>query len=157
MKILKICLGRIRTLIAAIVVILVFGLVGGCTESKESTEENEKGTTSDQIIKDITPKEAYDLIKKNKDNKDFIIIDVRTPEEYKEGHIKNAKLIDFNAGEFDKEVEKLDKGKKYLIYCRIANRSGEAATQMMEKGFKEVYNMEGGIVQWEAEGFPVEK
>jgi len=113
--------------------------------------------TSAQIVEDITVQEAFDLIDEEQDNPDFAIIDVRTPEEYAEGHLENAVNIDFNADDFEDRINELDKDKTYLIYCRSGVRSAGARDVMEELGFSEVYNILEGIVGWTDTGFPVVK
>jgi rhodanese-related sulfurtransferase len=112
----------------------------------------------------ISPREAYDLIMENRDNRDFIILDVRSPEEYATGHIEDAVNIDFyidertnNSRTFREELSRLDKNKKYLVYCLVDIRSRVASDMMEHLGFIEVYDMAGGILQWKAEGFPTVK
>jgi len=130
---------------------LVTGVVltGGCAEI--TTPEQEAPT---QIIENITPPEAFTLIQDNQDNPDFMIIDVRTPQEFDEEHIENALNIDYYSETFRDELNKLDKNKTYLIHCRSGGRSGRALAIMAELNFREVYNMSGGINQWKAEGLP---
>lgn len=119
---------------------------------------NEPSTTvPGQIVKEISVAEAYAMIQENIGKVDFVILDVRTPSEFAAGHLAGAVLIDFNAGSFRTEVDKLDKNKRYLVYCRTSNRSGQAVAVMKELGFKEVYDMDGGVVAWEAAGYPVVK
>lgn len=127
--------------------ILVIGvaLVGGWIKEKTAT----------QTIKDVSVKEAYDLMGKNKDNQSFIIIDVRTPQEFASEYIESAVNIDYYSEEFQNELNELDKEKTYLIYCLSGNRSGRALAIMKELGFIEVYNMLGGIIQWKVEGYPL--
>jgi len=103
----------------------------------------------------ISPEEAEQLIAQNSDNPDFIILDIRTLNEYNTGHIANAMQIDYYADDFKNQLEHLDKEKTYLIYCRTGNRSGHALPIMEELGFRKGYNMTGGITQWTAEGRPV--
>ena len=110
-----------------------------------------------QVIADITPQVASVLIEENRDDPDFIIIDVRTPEEFAAGHIENAINIDFRSEGFEDSINKLDKSKAYLVYCRTARRSRSAVNIMEELDFNEIYHMLGGIVQWEAEGLPIAK
>ena len=105
----------------------------------------------------VTPSTAYALIQENEGNADFVIMDVRTPEEYAGEHIAGSILLDFNADDFKNELGKLDKSKTYLIYCRSDNRSGKAANIMLDLGFIEVYDIDGGINQWKAEGYPTVK
>jgi rhodanese-related sulfurtransferase len=76
------------------------------------------------------------------------LIDVRSPEEYNVEHIQNAKNINWNSEDFVSNVEKLDKSKPVLVYCKVGGRSSQAATKLSELGFKEVYNLDGGIMKW---------
>lgn len=105
-------------------------------------------------VKDISPSEAQDLIQNNKDNPSFLLLDVRTPEEFQQSHLNGAKLIDFYANNFTKEIMELDKSKKYLIYCRTGVRSSKTMKLMEKAGFKEVYNLSGGITRWNKSGLP---
>ena len=141
----KICSKKLETLVLSGILVIGVALLGGCAER----------ITAIQVIKDISVKEAYDLIGKNKDNQGFIIIDVRTPQEFANEHIEDALNLDYYSEKFRDELNKLDKEKTYLIYCRSGNRSGKALSMMKELGFREVYNMLGGIIQWKAEGYPL--
>jgi len=129
-------------------------LIGGCLQAQLCTVYPE---TKNQIIKNIVPEEAYLLIQKNISNKKFVILDVRTPEEFISEHIENAVNLDYYSATFKNDLDRLDKNSIYLIYCRSGNRSGNALTMMKDLGFREVYNMLGGIVNWKAEKFPVIK
>ena len=110
--------------------------------------------TPPQIIEDITPQEAFTLIQENQDNPDFVIIDVRTPEEFTEEHIEDAINLDFRSETFRDELNTLDRDKTYLIYCRSGGRSGNALDMMAELDFREAYNMLDGINGWVEEGLP---
>lgn len=89
---------------------------------------------------------------KLKNDKDAVILDVRTEEEVDEGYIPNSKNIDIYKGQgFINEVEKLDKSKHYYIYCRSGKRSSQACTLLDQMGFSETYNLEGGFSEWEGE------
>ncbi len=86
-----------------------------------------------------------------------VILDVRQPSEFAEGHIEGAVNLDWLDEEAFKEgVAKLDKAKTYYIYCRSGRRSNAAAEKMQSDGFK-VYDLKGGIKQWKAHGKPVVK
>ena len=102
-------------------------------------------------MRNINTKKAYELIEKRDGEPDFVILDVRTPEEFAEGHIENAVNIDFYADAFPDELDGLDRNRTYLIYCRSGGRSGSTTKMMKELGFKDVYNMEGGINSWRAD------
>ena len=88
---------------------------------------------------------------------DAQLLDVRTPEEYKSGHIKNALLADWqNSQEFEAKVKQLDKNKPVYTYCHSGRRSSAAAARLKKEGFKEVYSLKGGIVAWKDADKPVE-
>ncbi len=81
-----------------------------------------------------------------KEPKQFV--DVRTPKEYTEGHIKGAENIDFLAEGFLEKMEKFDKEIPVYIYCRSGNRSAKAAAQLYEIGFKNIIDLQGGYKDW---------
>lgn len=85
------------------------------------------------------------------------LIDVRTPEEVAEGKIANAQNMDYNAGDFEQKIAALDKSKPVLLYCLRGKRSDGAREMMIEKGFKEVYHLDGGISRWQEAGKEVVK
>ena len=86
---------------------------------------------------------------------DVEILDVRTPEEYAQGHIEGATLVDFYEPGFADRIAELDRDREYVVYCRSGNRSGQATAIMADQGFSTVNDVEGGIVAWEAAGLPV--
>ena len=137
-------------------VALILGLtsIAGCVPSETDTVGPETPT---QIIKDITPGEGFTLIESNRDNPDFVIIDVRTPQEFTEERIEGAINLDYYADTFEDELDKLDKSKTYVFYCRSGRRSGLTLDLMQELGFKEAYNILGGIIDWKADGLPTIK
>ncbi|QFZ55176.1 rhodanese-like domain-containing protein [Oceanihabitans sp. IOP_32] len=84
------------------------------------------------------------------EDKDAVIIDVRTEDEVAEGIIENAIHIDIHGGQdFIDKLEALDKSKNFYVYCRSGNRSGQACSIMVQLGFVRAYNLEGGILEWE--------
>lgn len=86
-----------------------------------------------------------------------VLLDVRTPEEYADGHLKDSTLMDYFAPDFKDQLSKLDKAAKYLIYCRSGGRSGRALEMMGELGFADVHDIKGGIIAWNSAGYPVVK
>lgn len=88
----------------------------------------------------------------NVDSTATILIDVRTPAEYAEGHVPGALLININDTDFSKEIAKLDTAKQYYVYCRSGVRSTRAQRAMQQQGFKNVCNVEGGILRMKKEG-----
>lgn len=76
-----------------------------------------------------------------------VLVDVRTPGEYRSGTIQGARNIDFLSPDFKNEFLKLDKNKSYFLFCRSGNRSGQACRMLAKEGYK-VYNLDGGIGKW---------
>ena len=79
---------------------------------------------------------------------DAILVDVRRDDEYINGHIENSINIDYMSDEFVDKTERLDKNMPIILYCRSGRRSYLSAIKLLENGFKEVYNLEGGILSW---------
>ena len=100
-------------------------------------------------MRDITQTEWHDLISKD-DN--HVILDVRTPNEWSEGIIENAVLINImDAHSFMESINKLDKSKHYYIYCRSGGRSGQACQVMNSIGIETTYNLIGGMMEWQGD------
>lgn len=133
------------TIILLLIAAVIFSGCIGIDQAKTGT------------FKNITVQEAAELIKANQGNPGFSILDVRTPDEFNEGHIEGALNLDFYAASFKDDLDKLDKTKTYFVYCRSGNRSGQAMKMMETMGFKEVYNLSGGMVDWIAAGLPAVK
>ncbi len=83
------------------------------------------------------------------------LLDVRTPEEFGEGHLANAANLDYKSPAFKEKIAKLDKSKPVFVYCLSGGRSAAAATALHENGFNEVYDMKGGYLKWNISGKPV--
>ena len=112
--------------------------------------------------KDITAEDAQSLIMQG----GYTVIDVRTPKEFAAGHIEGAYNIDISNSQsnssndkldFLSQIQKLDKSKKYIIYCRSGKRSKKAENIMYQQGFKDVYNVTGGLLEWENKSLPLVK
>ncbi|MDM8005207.1 MAG: rhodanese-like domain-containing protein [Phycisphaerae bacterium] len=114
---------------------------------------------SDSGYLSITPTEAQALIQSHLDDPNFIILDVRGGDEFAAGHIEGALSLcvlcsdpAFRAGLAD-----FDRSSTILVYCRTGRRSANASSIMASEGFTNVYNMTGGIVEWQNLGLPVVK
>ena len=83
---------------------------------------------------------------------DYILVDVRTLEEYDSGHIQDAIHIDFYSESFQKEILSLDKSSSIILYCRTQNRSTKTANYLKENGYKEITVIAGGITSWVKNG-----
>ena len=82
------------------------------------------------------------------------LVDVRTKEEYEEGHISNALLIDYYSYNFEEQaIAKLSKEKAVAVYCRSGRRSATATRKLVKLGY-EVVNLDGGILAWERAKMP---
>jgi rhodanese-related sulfurtransferase len=86
---------------------------------------------------------------------DMIIIDVRTPMEYKQGHIENAINISYLGFGFKRKIAKLDNDLPVFIYCQTAHRSPLAAKALHKQGFKEVHDLNGGFKTWKEQDLPI--
>ncbi len=86
-----------------------------------------------------------------------LLLDVRTPEEFAEGHLKNALNYDFKGSDFKAKIGDLDKAKTYYVYCRSGKRSAAAVAEMRSQGFKTVYELEGGMLKWVEDGMQTVK
>ena len=102
----------------------------------------------------VTTMNVPDFAKKVS-NKSIVLLDVRTPAEFASGHISGATNIDFESGTFESDIQKLDKSKSYAVYCRSGNRSGQATSLMAKDGFSTVFNLDGGLINWQSAGYPV--
>jgi len=88
---------------------------------------------------------------------DAPVIDVRTPSEFSQGHLLKSVNIDWQGHSFIEQITMLDKSKPVLIYCRSGRRSAEAAKKMRAEGFKEVYELNTGILGWKEAGYEEQK
>ena len=80
------------------------------------------------------------------------LVDVRTPQEFQSGHLEDALLIDMYSADFDSRIENLNKSQPIAVYCAVGQRSQRVYELLQEKGFKEVYHLEGGLQAWQADG-----
>lgn len=123
-----------------LICIIMTVTITGCSSTKTNQAPADVGAT----ITKISPQEA----KTRLDNEaDIIIVDVRTLEEYNEEHIKNAVLLSLDTISENAASVIPDKDAIYFIYCRSGNRSATAAAQLVEMGYKNIYDL-GGIKDW---------
>lgn len=111
--------------------------------------------TSDERI--LEPRAIRELIEKNKGRSDFLILDVRTPGEFRRGFIDGANLMDYYAPDFRRRFASLDRSTTILVYCHSGSRSSHVLRLADSLGFARVFDLRGGIAAWVAEGFPVAK
>ena len=100
--------------------------------------------TSNSSFQDINSDELELMIKKE----DLVLLDVRTPTEYSNGHLISALNINYYGDNFDKKIDELDKSKPIVVYCKSGGRSSKSALKLVEKGFEQIYNLKRGFDQW---------
>ncbi len=103
----------------------------------------------------VSAKEAAALIEEHNGDKNFAILDIRTPGEFQSGHLAGSIPIDFYSQSFADQLKRLDKTKTYLVYCRTGNRSTKSMELFKKLKFQKVYHMAFGIRAWKSEGFGV--
>jgi len=130
------------THIASIILVTIFMV--SC-----SNGQNKSG--NDAIAENVNVKEFSNHLSSAQ------ILDVRTPAEWNEGIIEGAIMANIYEDDFDQQLEKLDKDKPVAVYCKSGGRSGQAMAKMHDMGFKEVYNLNGGIGAWNNAGQPTVK
>lgn len=137
----------VTVILLSLTVVLPFILAPSCADVAV------QGYAPGAVV-NVTPADGFALIEEQKDNPDFIILDVRTPEEYAAGHLPGAVNLCYTcAGEFQDGLAVLDKDATYLVYCRTGNRGRAAVNAMSVSGFTDIYHLDTGITQWIAEGY----
>jgi len=123
---------------------------------KERANEAAQTVTVEQPrVQQIPAEKAYQLIQERKNDSNFIVLDVRTPQEYQRGHIAGAVNINYYDPDFQKRLAKLDTNKTYLVYCHSGHRSGLAVKVMEKLHFRHIYDLQGGMIQWQAKKLPL--
>jgi rhodanese-related sulfurtransferase len=126
------------------------------SSSQENNSLQDDNTTkSSQLnneVKNVTVDEVFNMLK---DKDKYFLLDVRTPEEYKEGFIENSILIPLS--ELEGRLSEIPADKPIIVYCRSGNRSMQAAEILIKNKFSPVYNMLGGITEWIKKGYPLVK
>jgi len=145
---------RTKTIGMLTLALLVAAGVSGCLPPRPVGEPGEvdSGIPPYGVI---TSQQAAGVLLALQDDPEFVLLDIRTPSEVEAGHIPGAVNLDFYSPSFRDDLDALDRDKIYLIYCRTANRTGQAYNIMEELGFERVYDMGGGISQWIAAGYTV--
>ena len=121
------------TIKVAFLLVLSFSFIS-CAQSSSAKKSD--------VISLISPQELNDKLG------DIQLIDVRTPQEFADGYINGAKLVDYMSSDFMAKISKLDTTKVLYIYCRSGNRSGKAARKLEALGFPKVYDLQDGILNW---------
>lgn len=125
-----------------LVTVAVLLLMGGCLE---------------QDVRLLDPAAAVEIMRQNKDNPAFVILDVRTEQEFRQGYIQGAALLDYYAPDFRERFAELDRDATIFTYCRSGNRSSHVLKMADDLGFRNVYDLRGGILAWREAGLPLSK
>ncbi|MFO7929476.1 MAG: rhodanese-like domain-containing protein [Candidatus Humimicrobiaceae bacterium] len=135
--------------ISIFLICLLFLVSIACKSVDIDAEQDTGAETVPAEFQNISVEEAEDLI----NDHDIFLLDVRTEEEFSSGHIEEA--INIPVGDLDQRLGKIPGNKKIIVYCRSGTRSRRAADILIDNGFKQVYNMEGGIIEWKNKGLSV--
>ncbi len=131
-------------------------LVSACADSPESAGGSESVQVVFEVV-DVQPAEAEIVL--NDGNGSVVVLDVRTPQEFAAGHIRNALNVNIAGPVFDQKVAALDHTKSYLVHCASGSpggRSQRALASLKAAGAKRVYHLQGGFNAWLQAGNPVE-
>jgi len=140
------------TILFILICLITFPLFSGCKATGLTLEEASDGSgevSTIEEIRPISPEEVNEIIK---NGEDYLILDVRSKEEYDPGHLEGAML--FPVSELEDRLDELPVDKPIIVYCKSGGRSRTAANILVENGLTQVYDM-GGINSWTAEGYPV--
>ena len=143
---------KATTLFSALTVLSLALVNPLCAEEKKAPVAAETAKAKEKVV---TPDEAEKLLK---ENPGMTVLDVRSPEEFAEGHIKGAVNADVNGDDFQKKVAALDQSKPVLVHCQAGRRSARAIEEMGSKvKFPTIYHLNSGFKGWSAAKKPVEK
>jgi rhodanese-related sulfurtransferase len=129
---------RMKTIIFILSAGLYLSLIG-CTQQAETTVQQLNVAAFEQKMNSADDK---------------IVLDVRTPAEFRQGHLAGATLIDVLESDFEAKAQKLDKSKPLFVYCASGIRSEQAAGILHRLGYRDIYELEGGFQEWENAGKP---
>ncbi|XPV76470.1 MAG: rhodanese-like domain-containing protein [Desulfovibrio sp.] len=99
---------------------------------------------------------AHGFYEQIMDDPEGVVLDIRTPGEFAQGHVAGAVNVDFYDSGFASELQKMPKDKTYFVYCRSGNRSSKALSMMKAMGFTSIVHMDRGIIDWIRSGFPLD-
>lgn len=137
-------------LICGVTLAWALGQAASATAAESDSSPKKPGGTK---IEHVDPAGAAKLIAAQK----VIVLDVRTPAEFEDGHIQGAKNLDFLASDFERKLAGLDRDKTYLVHCASGGRSTNSLEKFNKLGFKHVVHLDGGFRAWQKAGQPVVK
>lgn len=120
-----------------------------CTSKTKADGSHEKHGDMPSSINEVLELETY-LSQLKAEKRSYHFVDVRTPEEVADGTIEGAINIDYNGPDFIEQFSALDKDQPVYLFCRSGNRSGKATKLLIKEGYKEIYDLKGGYLAFEA-------
>ena len=127
----------------------ILSILLSCLISSACLNSEDPGLTNQEF--QFTNMKAVEAAKILKENPKAVVLDIRTPAEFNEGHIPNAVNIDYKADSFESELGKLDRDATYVMHCRSGRRSANSFETFKKLGFKNIIHMDDGILGWEEE------
>ena len=153
---------KVRRIGLLLMVSSVFALAG-CLGVNEQVAQGSEPGSSDQTAEIlstlpepglVSAQQGFEILTALAEDSGFVLLDIRTAPEVETLHIPGAVNLDFYGDGFADGLAELDRGKAYLIYCRTANRTGQAYEVMHNLGFDHVWDLDGGISTWSGLGYP---
>jgi len=123
---------------------------GDAKEAEATAPDEEEGG-------EITAVDAAEAARLLEDEPAVAVLDIRTPEEFAEGHIEGAINVDFMGDDFEAGIAELDRERPYVVHCRSGNRSTQSLPVFEKLDFDRIYHLETGLEGWAAEGLPTAK
>ena len=139
-------------LVALTAIILLLQSIVPASAMADSMSLENIGKVSSKGVRHVNAAESLQIIEIAPD---VVILDVRTPIEYKRGHLENAVNINYYSFSFKKQIKELDRDKTYLLHCHSGVRSGRSIPIMLAAGFKNIIHMDGGYKAWKDQGLPI--
>ncbi|NLT57262.1 MAG: rhodanese-like domain-containing protein [Actinomycetales bacterium] len=144
---------RPAVVVAAVVIgVSVAGATTGCSSGSDAAAPSASAPAASPAGETRPDHIAAETFASAMAEDGVVLLDVRTAQEFAEGHLEGARNIDVQAPDFVQQLQALDNSATYLVYCRTGVRSGVAADQLRAAGFADVTGLAGGIVAWQAEG-----
>ena len=146
---------RTRLFVVGIALTALLAACGGDDTASTTTSASGPGTTAEPTTPGLRVVAADDAAAALAERTDLVLLDVRTPEEFADGHVDGASLIDFYDADFADRIGELDPDASYVVYCRSGNRSGQTVELMRQLGFTDVQDVDGGVLAWAEAGLPL--
>ena len=142
-----------KNIVAILLLSIAFFVTTSCnTANQSATEKSQTSVNAPKLLS------VAQFAQQLANTPNAVLIDLRTAEEIAQtGKIENATMIDFNGANFEAELAKLDKSKPTMVYCARGGRSGQAAKKMVDMGFSNVSDLDGGMMAWQGNGMQTVK